>query len=32
MRLTEHFIAFHNKFDKLNGTGAGMLDFIYPNT
>ena len=28
MRLVEHIISF-NKFDKLNNTGAQMLDSIY---
>ena len=28
MRLVEHFIAFCEKFDKFNNTGAQMMDYI----
>ena len=29
MRLVWHFIEFCNKFNKINDTGADMLDFIH---
>ena len=32
MRLAKHFIFFRNKLNKLNSTGAQMLDFIYHMT
>ena len=32
MRLAEHFIPFHNSFNKSNNTGARMLDSIYHMT
>ena len=32
MRLAEHFISFHIEFNKLNKTGARILDYIYHMT
>ena len=31
-RLANHFISFHNDFNKFNNTGAPMLDSIYHMT
>ena len=31
-RFTEHFISFHNEFNKFNNTRAQMLDYTYHMT